>query len=303
MANKQRVLALGFFDGVHMGHGELLKRTMQVAKELKATPAVLTFDTHPEDLIVGMPTLLINSRRDREYIVKRYYGIEEVLLMHFDQACMHMSWQKFIENMIVRDYNAVHVVAGHDFRFGYKGIGNPQRLKDKCFQLDIGCDIIPCVEYDGTRISSTYIRKLIAQGDIERANILLGHPHTLSGEVVHGRQLGRTMGIPTINMYLPEGVLSPCHGVYATRVHIGEKEYMGVTNVGVRPTVDGDNSTRVSVETYILDYSGNLYGQILRIDFYKFLRPEIHFRSMDDLKSEIQNNIHQTREFFSSYED
>ena len=303
MADRQRVLALGFFDGVHMGHGELLKKTTQVAKMLKATPAVLTFDTHPEDLIVGTPMPLINSRRDREYIVKKYYGIEEVLLMHFDQACMHMPWQDFVENMVVRDCDAVHVVAGHDFRFGYKGIGNPQRLEDKCFELGIGCDIIPCVEYDGTRISSTYIRKLIAQGDIERANILLGHPHTLSGEVIHGRQLGRTMGIPTVNMYLAAGVLSPCHGGYAARVHIGKKEYMGVTNVGVRPTVDGDESTRVSVETHILDYSGDLYGQVLRVDFYKFLRPEIHFRSIEDLKSEIHRNIRQTREFFSGYED
>lgn len=299
MSDTKRVLALGFFDGVHLGHGALLKRAVQVAESTGATAAVLTFDMHPEVMIVGSPTPLINSRRDREYLAKKYFGIDEIILSHFDEEFMHMPWTRFIEERVWRDCGAVHVVAGHDFHFGYRGSGNPQRLMEKCGELGIGCDIIPCVEHDGITVSSTYIRKLIAQGEIGRANEFLGHPHTLSAEVVHGRRLGHTIGIPTVNMRFEEGVLTPCHGVYATRVHLGGGQVlMGVTNVGVRPTVDGNGE--VSVETNILDFEGDLYGEYVRVDFHMFIRPEMRFDGIEALKKQIEQDRGTTRSFFDN---
>lgn len=177
-----------------------------------------------------------------------------------------MDWQDFITDYLVRELNVVHVVAGHDFHFGYMGKGNPQRLREKCAQLGLGCDIIGRVEQDGITISSTYIRTLVAQGEMERANQFLGHPHTLTDTVAHGKKLGGTLGFPTVNLRFQPGVLVPAHGVYATRVTFENGESRpAVTNIGVRPTVD--DGDRVTVEGFILDFQGDLYGQTVRMEF------------------------------------
>ena len=189
------------------------------------------------------------------------------------------------------------MVAGHDFHFGYKGEGNPERLRALCGQLGIGCDIIPKVEKDHITISSTYIRTLIAQGEMERANQFLGHPHTLTDTVAHGKKLGSTLGFPTVNLHFQPGVLVPAHGVYATRVYFENGESRpAVTNIGVRPTVD--DGDRVTVEGYILDFHGDLYGQTIRMEFYKRLRGERKFDSLEALKAEVMHNAQQTKEYF-----
>ncbi|MGI5970137.1 MAG: riboflavin biosynthesis protein RibF [Oscillospiraceae bacterium] len=297
MTGSKKVLALGFFDGLHLGHAALLKRTNEVAKELGATPAILTFDKHPGDLIFGYTIPLINSKSDRAYLAEKYFGIRDIIFMRFDEKFMHTPWEAFIYNTLQKDNGAVHVVCGHDFHFGYKGEGNPQRLKRKCAELGIGCDVITKVEYDGITISSTYIRKLIAQGEIERANAFLGHPHTLSARVVRGFRLGRSIGFPTVNMRFEDGVLTPFHGVYATKVHLpGGEVRMGVTNVGTRPTVS--DGMQVSVETNILDFDGDLYGATLRVDFYKLLRPEIKFSDIGSLSGQIARDSAAVRDYF-----
>ena len=200
---------------------------------------------------------------------------------------------------LVRELNVVHVVAGHDFHFGYMGKGNPQRLREKCAQLGLGCDIIGRVEQDGITISSTYIRTLVAQGEMERANQFLGHPHTLTDTVAHGKKLGGTLGFPTVNLRFQPGVLVPAHGVYATRVTFENGESRpAVTNIGVRPTVD--DGDRVTVEGFILDFQGDLYGQTVRMEFYKRLRGERKFPSLEALKDEVMRNAEQTRAYFST---
>ena len=196
MEQKKRVIALGFFDGVHLGHGALLSRVARVAHELDAIPAAVTFDTHPENLIIGSPMPLISSPLDRAELMRRYYGIQEVIVAHFDDRMMRMPWRDFVTDFLVRENGAVHLVAGHDFHFGYKGEGNPERLKAICTELGLGCDIIPKVELDGITISSTYIRTLLAQGEMERANYFLGHPHTLTDTVSHGRSLALPWASP-----------------------------------------------------------------------------------------------------------
>lgn len=300
MNEQKRVIALGFFDGVHRGHGALLSRVAEKAAELDAVPAAVTFDTHPENLILGSPLPLISSPLDRAELMRRCYGIHEVIVAHFDERMMHMNWEDFVTEFLIRENGAIHLVAGHDFHFGYKGEGNPGRLQAKCAELGVGCDIIPKIELDGITISSTYIRTLLAQGEIERANYFLGHPHTLTDTVHHGKKLGTTLGFPTVNLHFQPGVLVPAHGVYASKVWFEDGAgRLAVTNVGVRPTVDEDGA--VNVEGFLLDFDGDLYGRSLRMEFYKFLRSEKKFASLDELRAAVMHNADETRSYFRTH--
>ena len=292
MSTPKRVIALGFFDGVHKGHGALLRTVAQAADRLGAMPCAFTFDRSPTAAITGQTIPLLSSVEDRVWLMRRYYGIEEVIVAPFD-GMQKMDWQDFVSEYLQKELGCVHVVAGHDFHFGYMGKGNPQRLQEKCRELGMGCDIIQKVEQDGITISSTYIRTLIAQGEMERANQFLGHPHTLTNRVAHGKKIGTTtLGFPTVNLLIPKGVIVPAYGVYATRVWFDGQCRCAVTNVGVRPTVE-DNDGHVTVEGFILDFDGDLYGHEIRMEFYKYLRPEQKFASMQALADEIRHNAQQ----------
>ena len=298
MKVEKTVIALGFFDGVHRGHGALLRKAAERAEELNAAPAVFTFDRSPKEFVTGKPVLLINSNDDRRDIIRRVYGIQRVIFAPFDREMMTMPWQDFITELLVKQYGAVHLVAGHDYRFGHKNEGTVERLREKCRELGLGCDIIPKVELEGITVSSTYIRTLLEQGDVERAALFLGHPHCLSQTVRHGQRLGRTIGIPTVNLAVPAHVLTPKRGVYITRVFLPDgRSCPGVTNVGTRPTVtDGDT---VSVETYLLGFDGDLYGQTVRLEFHKRLRGEVKFPSLEALRQEILRNVAETEAYFA----
>ena len=294
----RRAIALGFFDGVHLGHGALLSRVREVSAQRGLTPSAFTFDAHPNSRITGAVTPLINSPADRAGLMRRLYGIQDVIVAHFD-SMMRMDWRDFVTEYLVKEHGTAHVVAGHDFHFGYKGEGNPQRLQTLCRELGVGCDIIPKVELEGITVSSTYIRTLIAQGEMERAMEFLGHPHVLTDRVGHGKRLGSALGFPTVNLRFPEGVLVPAHGVYVTRVRFQDgASRPAVTNIGVRPTVD--DGDRVNVEGYILDFSGDLYGQLVRMEFYKKLRGERKFPSLEALRDEIMKNARETWDYFQT---
>ena len=297
---KKRVIALGFFDGVHNGHAALMRRTYEVAKETGAVPSAFTFDPHPQNVIFGKPTPLLTSPEDRADLMRKYYGIEDVIVEPFTVERMKQPWRDFVEQTLVKELGAVHLVCGHDYHFGYKGEGNPNRLRELCGELGIGCDVIEKVEQEGITVSSTYIRTLVAQGEIERANEFLGHPYTLSDHVSHGKKLGTTLGFPTVNLKLKEHVMAPAKGVYATKVILENGEVLpAVTNVGTRPTVD--DGDQLTIEGFILDFHGDLYGQKIQMEFYKYLREERKFPSFDALKAEIAHNVDQTREYFASH--
>lgn len=299
MEQKKRVIALGFFDGVHRGHGALMRRALERSNELGAIPSAFTFDPHPQSVIFDKPMALLTAPDDRADLMRRYYGIQDVIVAPFTQARMKQPWDSFVRDMLVGELHAVHLVAGHDYHFGYKGEGNPSRLAAVCRELGIGLDIIEKVEQDGITISSTYIRTLVAQGEIERANEFLGHPYTISDTVSHGKKLGSTLGFPTVNLKLKPNVLPPAFGVYATRVWLENGEsHIAVTNIGKRPTID--DGEELTVEGFILDFSGDLYGQHIRMEFFKFLRPEQKFSSLDALRDEIMRNAMQTRDYFSA---
>lgn len=297
---KERVIALGFFDGVHLGHAALLRRTVEEAQKRGATPAVFTFDRPPKEVVTGVPCPLIASPEDRKGLLEREFGIKDVLMVPFDREMMTTPWDEFVTKILVERYHAVHLVAGHDHHFGHKNQGSPELLVEKCAELGLGCDIIPKVELDGITVSSTYIRSLVGMGQMARAERYLGHPHVLTQEVRHGRRIGHTIGVPTINLVVPPHVLVPSHGVYVTRVFLPDGEsYPAVTNVGTRPTVN--NGTDITVEPWLLGFDGNLYGARVRVEFHKRLRDEIRFDSLDALRDQIQKDAKATMEYFENH--
>lgn len=300
MTELRRAIALGFFDGVHLGHGELLKKTIERAHEINAMPSVLSFDVHPDTLVFKSDIKLISSAADREEIIRRCYGIDNVVFLHFNRHMMCMPWREFVD-AISAQLNVSWIVMGHDFSCGYKGEGKAELIRDYCAGLGIGCDIIPPLCVDGRVISSTWIREVISAGDMETARKLLGHPHSLSDTVHSGYHLGHKLGTPTINMFFPDGVLIPRFGVYASKVYIDGTSYHAVTNIGIRPTIDNDS--RVSVESHLLNYSGNLYGRQARVEFYKFLRPETKFKNFEALSEQIRRDSAAAGKYFEDIDE
>lgn len=296
MSTNQRVIALGFFDGVHTAHGALLRRVKEVAAERNAVPAAFTFDCHPSARLSGRSVPLLTSVEDRAFLMQSRYGMEEILVASFDEM-MQMNWADFISHYLAGEQSAVHVVCGNDFRFGWKGEGNPERLKSKCAELGIGCDVIGAIELDGIRVSSTYIRTLIESGDMERAAEFLGHPHILSDIVTPGKRLGRTLGFPTVNLHFQPGVIVPAYGVYAAKVYLEDgSEQIAAVNVGVRPTVE--EVSEPNVEAFLLDFDGDLYGQRVRVEFYHRIRGERKFPNVETLTQEVLRNAEETRAYF-----
>lgn len=292
MTNKT-IFALGFFDGVHLGHQALLKACRELAKQLNCKAGVVTFVGHPDELVTGKKTMLINTYQDRRRLLKGY-GMETVVELTFDETLMKLPWQDFYQ-MLRREYNAVGLVCGEDFRFGFRGQGNAALLKQICAADGIPCSVIPQQKLAGIPVSSTHIRSLLQRGNIEEAEKFLGHRHSFTGTVVKGQQLGRKLGTPTANLSLPAELLSLPFGVYICRAKAEGIDCPAVTNIGIRPTVSGEN---VTVEPWLLDYEGNLYGQELTLEFCRYLRPERKFPSLAELQEEILKNGEQTRKFF-----
>jgi len=287
------IYALGFFDGVHLGHQALLAECRRLADESGCQAAAVTFSSHPDTLVLGKTPRLINTIEDRVQLLKAF-GMDEVIVLPFDKQMMTMPWQEFL--LLLREtYGAAGLVCGRDFRFGNRGEGSAEKLKAYCTQRKLLCSIVEDQHLDGIRVSSTHIRNLLEAGNLEEAIRFMGHPHVLAGTVVSGRKLGRTIGVPTANLPLPEDVVQLPHGVYACKAIVDQQEYLAVTNIGSRPTVGGH---RVTVEPWILDFDGDLYGQALTLLFYAFLRPERKFESLEELKEEIQKNARQVRKIF-----
>ncbi len=285
------VIALGFFDGVHLGHAALIERTTARAKELSCRALVFTFQIAPKAFVTGETVPLLTTVRERYDRIRTQYGAE-VIALPFDEAVQKMPWQDFLHQLIER-YEAVHLVAGHDYRFGYRNEGTPEKLREFCKEHGIGCDIIPCVYQEGVAVSSRHIRTLLQEGDVETAQKFLGYRYTLGGEVIHGKGRGRKELFPTANLSVASEKLIPKDGVYATRAILESGAvYAAVTNVGSNPTVDGDC---VSVESFLPDYTGDLYGQKLRIEFVRRLRDEIKFESVAALKAQIAQDLEEAK--------
>ena len=301
----QTVIALGFFDGVHLGHGDLLRQTAALAAENGWCSAALTFDRSP-----GKDGRLLSTVEDRIRLIRGLYGVEEVFVLPFSAEFMRMEWQSFLKSL-VREHGAAHLVCGWDYRFGYLGAGNAGTLRDWCEAHGLGCDVIPPRVIDGVTVSSTYLKTLIEAGATEAAIRYYGHPHSMSGTVRSGRHLGRTLGFPTANLLPAPELVLPRDGVYAVRATLGgqamlvpaedagtvertvrrygegaeRRLYSGVCNVGTRPTVGGHLRT---VETWLEGFEGDLYGRELTLEFFRFLRPEQSFPDLEALRRQVE---------------
>ena len=280
--NKKKIFALGFFDGVHLGHQALLSACCQLAQLLEYVPAAVTLTLSPSAALQNTKPNMLTTALDRERLLQRY-GMKSILLLNTDTETLSMSWQAFLEMLV--DEGAAGFVCGYDYRFGRSGEGTAEKLAAWAAERNFPCIIVPEQVMDGEKISSTRIRALIEKGDIENANRLLGHPHMFTGTVVAGQQLGRTIGIPTANLHLPDTLLTPAFGVYACTAFVDGYVLTAVTNIGIRPTVNGEG---ITVESWLPGFRGNLYGKELTLEFHKFLRPERKFNSLEELKAQIQ---------------
>ena len=293
MDQNKRIFALGFFDGVHLGHQALLAECVRLAGVAGCETAAITFQNHPQSLFRSDVPPLLTTLPDRIRLLQRY-GIGKVCPFPVTREVMSTPWQDFLMELV--EYGAVGFVCGDDFRFGSRGAGDAEKLLQFCRERGLPCVIVPEQTLDGVRISSSYIRRQIETGDMATAVRFLGHGHMLTGTVVTGRRLGHKLGFPTANIELPEGVIVPRHGVYACRAFVGRKGYMAVCNVGSRPTVEGH---QIRTETWLLDFEGDLYGQAVTLEFLYFLRPEQRFQSVDVLKKAVLEDAENTRKFFA----
>lgn len=291
---EKTVFALGFFDGVHLGHQALLSAAHRMAGELGCRTGVLTFENHPDGLVFGKTPGLINTLEDRNRLLGITYGMDAVVSLPFTRELMDMPWEDFYA-MLRTKYHACGLVCGEDFVFGRRGLGRAALLAERCREDGIPCEVIPQMKIEGQVVSSTHIRSCMEQGNVEEMARFLGHAHLLTGKVIPGKQLGRTLGIPTANLSYPAELQPMRWGVYACRVTVEGRCYAAVANIGTRPTVEGQG---VTVEPWILDFSGDLYGQRLTLEFLRFLRPEQKFDSLEALKAEIQRNAEETRALF-----
>ncbi len=287
------VISLGKFDGIHRGHELLMERLAEKKREgLKA--AIFTFDIPPRRNVQHVEAKVLTTNEEKMHIFEEM-GIDYLIECPFTEEVMHMEPEDFIR-MLVERLHVKCIVAGEDFRFGHNRRGDYRMLQEYAGKLGYEALILKKMKEDARDISSTFVREEIAAGNIEKANHLLGYRYFVKGMVKHGNQIGRTIGIPTINLIPPEEKLLPPFGVYVSEVVIGEERYQGVTNVGCKPTIEGNNP--VGVETYLLDFHENVYDRIVTVEFISKIRAEHKFENIEALKEQMENDIAYTEAYF-----
>ncbi len=287
-------VTLGKFDGLHRGH-QLLLSYLSKYEALGYTSVMFTFDYHPGNLFSDREIKLIYTEEEKKALLLAH-GPKVLISYPFTRESASMEPEEFIEKVLIAQLDAKVIVVGNDYRFGSKRRGDITMLKE--YASIYGYELIVCdkLMLDGEAISSTRIRDELKQGHIEYVNEMLGHPYTIMGEVVHGRKLGRTIGVPTVNLIPPELKLLPPKGVYASVVRVGDKAYKAVTNIGTNPTVD--EGEQIVVESYMLDYHGELYGQEIEVELYTYERGEEKFDSIEELQKHMQKDIEFAKKYF-----
>ena len=287
-------ITLGKFDGLHRGHQKLIERIKEKrGKNCKAV--VFTFDVSPKSYILHTPPKYLLTYEERRELAENL-GVDILAECPFTEELMHMEPEAFVKEYLVDRLHGEYLAVGPDFRFGYQRKGTPQLLKELGEKYGFRTEILEKEKYKDKDISSTYIREELDQGHIEEVNQLLGYPYFTKGEIVHGRQLGRTIGIPTANLIPPSEKKLPPNGVYITESMIQGKTYQGITNVGYKPTV---KENFLGVETYLFSCNADLYGQEAEVKFYRYLRPEIKFSSLEELKNQMMKDIQKGKDYFN----
>lgn len=278
----QTVVTIGKFDGFHLGHRKLLSAVLQEKKKGYAS-CVISFSTS-----VDMPGSVIYTREEQRKICESL-GIDVLAEYPLDETIKEMSGEQFVKEILCERLQAKVIVTGEDFRFGKNRSGDISLLKSLEETYGYRTVCVPKVTAEDIRISSTEIRRVLAEGNVSEANRWLGRPYAVFGEVLHGKKLGRTLGFPTMNLIPPTEKLLPAYGVYVTRTKVDGQWFDGITNIGLRPTVDLDEL--VSVETHLFSYNGDLYGKQVEVQFIHFLRPERKFADVAALKAAMLEDV------------
>ena len=289
--SKGTAVAMGFFDGIHIGHRAVIEGAVRWARAHGAAPAVFTFGLPTENKMKGKRLL---STADKHALIESL-GVEHYLCPEFEQI-KGMSPEQFVLG-IVRDCRARALFCGENFTFGAKAAGDPDLLKKLCAPLGVEVVVVPMAQFEEKPVSSTRIRTALEGGDIPAANAMLGMPYAIRFAVHHGAGLGRTLGVPTINQIYPNGFQMPRFGIYITRTKIGNKWYPSATGLGTRPTVNADE-TKVTCETFIPDFSGDLYGTDPVVEFHAYLSPSKKFETLDQLRDCINHAAQRAKEYF-----
>lgn len=297
-AHKGCVLTIGNFDGVHLGHLSVLRRLKAQAEYYQLPATVVVFEPQPAEVFLGesAPARLTRWREKYQFLKQH---ADRLLVIRFNPKFAALTASQFIEELLINKLAIRHLVVGDDFRFGQKRAGDFALLKQASQRFQFSLEDTQTLTQKGHRISSTEIRKALKNGDFKRAEALLGRTYSMQGRVVHGQKKGRSIGFPTANLLLGRRV-SPCYGVFAVKVKVAGKGYLGVANLGHRPTVDGH---RAQLEVHLFDFDSSIYGQYIEVFFCKKIRDEKKFASFELLKQQIQLDSEQARAFFACSEN
>lgn len=295
----ETAVALGNFDGVHKGHQMLIRECVAAAKEKGLAPSVFTFTNHPVNEIAGRTVIKNIMTFEEKAQQLEELGVENLFSLTFDDAIRMKSSEEFVKDILVDCFHARHAVCGFNYHFGYKAEGDADRLQELGRTFGFGVTVVPEIRINGNTVSSTLIRQVIDEGRIDEYTDYTGRLYCIDGKVVQGRHLGRRIGFPTVNLSLDTSEAFPMNGVYITLTTVNGKKYHSITNVGNKPTV---GEFAKNAETHIFNFSGDLYGQEVRIEFIRLLRPERKFDSLEELQHEIHQNCLQAQEFFQTYQ-
>jgi riboflavin kinase/FMN adenylyltransferase len=292
------VVTSGTFDGVHLGHKKILSRLREISEQSGGETVVLTFWPHPRTVVSeDSQSLQLLSTIDEKIELFAQLGIQHLLIVPFTRAFSELSSHEFIEQILVEKIGTKKLVIGYDHRFGRNREGSFDFLRENCASYGFEVEEIPREDIENMAVSSSRIRKALITGHISEANELLGRSYTLSGTVVKGKQLGRTIGFPTANLHLHESYkLVPMNGVYIIHATHNDTEYKGMLNIGVRPTVDG---TMRTIEAHLFDFNQEIYGEDLQLDLLHYLRSEQKFDNLDMLVRQINIDKAHSLAYFS----
>jgi riboflavin kinase/FMN adenylyltransferase len=295
-AGRKVCLAIGVFDGVHLGHQQIIRQTISDARQHEGIALVVTFDQHPNAIVAPDKTPpLIYSQSQKSRAIESL-GADALLVLHFDKAFSEQTGEAFIRSL-ARDLGSIQsICVGAEFVFGHKRSGNVELLKKLGAELNFAVHGIAAVSLDDKVVSSTRIREAIRNADFDAANQMLGRAYSIAGLVAQGDKLGRMLGFPTANLDTT-GMLLPPNGVYAAHARVGGKEFRAVLNIGIRPTV-GQKATAPRLEVHLLDFAGGIYGTEMEVTFVARLRSEMKFDSLDALKAQITRDIAEARGIF-----
>lgn len=283
--NKEKTaVALGNFDGMHVGHIAVIKKAKSYA-EKGFVPVAVLFDEHSKKAITGKAPPMLMTVAERDAIIKENgLRIEKLIFGEIQ----NLSPREFVKKILIDCLNARVVCCGYNYRFGKDALGTAEELKNICEDFGVLCEIVGEVEVASCSVSSTEIRGLIKNGELKKANKMLGRPFGFTAKVIDGDKRGRRLGFPTMNQELPNGLVLPRFGVYGSEITIDGRKYKGITNIGKRPTV---GTERILSETYIIDFDGDIYGKNAEVRLLNFIRPEKKFNSFEDLAAQIETDI------------